>query len=63
MRSSSLETFLAGDGPVQLALVTSSEQGAKLGNPQKCIPTSASLWEFMILCAMKEANLQIYKQE
>lgn len=43
---------------MQLALVTSSEQGAKLDNPQKCIPTSASLWEFVILCAMEEANLQ-----
>lgn len=49
MRSSSLETFLSGDRPMQLALVTSSEQGAKLDNPQKFIPTSAGLWEFEIL--------------
>lgn len=43
---------------MQLALVTSFEQGATLDNPQKCIPTSATLREFVILCAMEEANLQ-----
>lgn len=56
MRSSSLETFLSGDGLMQLTLVTSADQGAKLDNPQKCIPTSAGL--FVILQAMEEANLQ-----
>lgn len=43
---------------MQLALVTSSEQGVALDNPQKCIPASAGLWEYVVLWAMEEANSQ-----
>lgn len=43
---------------MQLALVTSSEQGVALDNPQKCIPASVGLWEYVVLWAMEEANSQ-----